>query len=93
MTALTAPQRIKGLFLISPAIYTEGFPQLVRSLFRTRLGREMVRQLVKTEIGEVALRRSWFNTSNIPEEVISNYKQTLKIRDWDEALMEMVFNF
>ena len=36
--SLAVPDRVAALVLVSPTIYTEGFPQLVRSLFRTRLG-------------------------------------------------------
>ncbi len=74
MCAASFPQRIRGLFLISPTIYTEGFPQLVRSLFRTKLGHEMVKQLVRTEIGEVALRRAWYDNNNIPADVSLFYE-------------------
>lgn len=89
LSALNNPERIKGLILVSPTIFTEGFPQLVRSLFRTRLGKELVRQLVRTEIGEVALRRAWRHPERIPEDIIQNYKRTLKVAGWHEALMEL----
>jgi pimeloyl-ACP methyl ester carboxylesterase len=83
------PDRVKALMLISPAIYSEGFPPMLRSLFATRLGREIVRQLVRSELGEVALRRSWHHPKEIPQDVYDNYKKMLMVTNWQDALMEM----
>lgn len=101
---LQSPERVTGLVLVSPHIFSEGeigfrslclpygvlnpnslrsgFPDLVKSMFRTRLGeaffvssadawvftvhvlrcagKEMVLQLVRTDMGEVAIRRAWY---------------------------------
>jgi pimeloyl-ACP methyl ester carboxylesterase len=52
-----APDRIRALCLVSPTIYSGGFPDFIRSMFRTSLGKEIVQQLVRSEIGEVTIRR------------------------------------
>jgi len=46
--------------------------------------------LVRTEIGEVALRRAWHDPDNIPDDIIANYKRTVRVVGWHEALMELV---
>jgi len=83
--SLTVP--VRGLLLISPTIWTEGFPALIRSMFRTKLGKSIVRELVRSEVGEVAIRRAWHDT--IPDDVLANYKALLQVPNWHEALMEM----
>jgi N-acetylglutamate synthase-like GNAT family acetyltransferase len=40
--AIDRPDLVSSLVLVSPAIHTEGFPALVRSMFRTRLGKQLV---------------------------------------------------
>lgn len=87
--SLEKPDSILGLLLIAPHIYSEGFPKFLLSMFRTRLGKSLVRQLVRSEIGEVAIRRAWYNPSSIPKEVMANYKNTSLIKNWHEALVEM----
>lgn len=78
-----------GAFCISPTIFSQGFPKLVRSIFGTRLGKQVVLQLVRSEIGEVAIRRAWYDPQNIPAHVLQRYKNLLRVRNWNEALTEM----
>jgi len=87
--SLEQPSRMLGLCLISPTVYSQGFPEFVKSIFRTRLGKAVVQQLVRSEIGEVAIRRAWHNVKKIPDDVINNYKNTLRAKNWHEALVEM----
>lgn len=87
--ALQNPNRVHGLALVAPSVYSEGFPNFVRSIFGARLGRRMVRQLVRSEIGEVTFRRAWYDTKAIPEATMQYYKNTLRLKNWDGALMEM----
>eukprot|EP00954_Amorphochlora_amoebiformis_P006869 536273-Amorphochlora_amoeboformis.AAC.2 len=56
LAAAMRPTRISRLMLVSPAIYTSGFPSFLRSLFRTRLGKSIVTDLVRSEMGELLLR-------------------------------------
>jgi hypothetical protein len=87
--AIDRPDLVTSLVLAAPSIHTEGFPALVRSMFRTRLGKQLVLQLLRTEVGEVAIRRSWFEPKNIPADVLLNFKRVMKLPRWHEALMEM----
>jgi pimeloyl-ACP methyl ester carboxylesterase len=90
VAALQAPGRVAGLLLVAPAVFSEGVPNLVKALLRTRLGKGIVEQLVRTEIGEIALRRAWFRPAAIPPHTLAQYKQALRVRAWHEAVAEMV---
>jgi len=87
--ALSQPMRARGLVLISPTVYSDGFPDMIRSVFRTRIGKEMAMQLVRSEIGEVAIKRAWFVPKNIPKDVLQNYKKIHSTQNWQESLYEM----
>lgn len=89
LAAAMRPKRVQSLILVSPAIYTSGFPTFLQSLFRTRLGKNIVTNLVRTEMGELVLRRSYHNKKRLTEDVLRTYKKLLKVRNWDEALVEM----
>ena len=54
-----------------------------------RLGRRILRPLLRSEVGEVANRRAWFDMSKLTPEVLQLYKQPLKVQGWDLALMEV----
>lgn len=47
------PDAFTGCVCVSPTLYSEGFPNFIRSIFRTRVGKEMAKQLVQSELGEV----------------------------------------
>eukprot|EP00471_Norrisiella_sphaerica_P002707 CAMPEP_0184492420 /NCGR_PEP_ID=MMETSP0113_2-20130426/23179_1 /TAXON_ID=91329 /ORGANISM="Norrisiella sphaerica, Strain BC52" /LENGTH=366 /DNA_ID=CAMNT_0026877213 /DNA_START=574 /DNA_END=1674 /DNA_ORIENTATION=+ len=83
------PKRVEMLILVSPAIYTSGFPTFIQSLFRTRLGKSIVTELVRSEMGELVLRRSYYNKKKLSEETLQVYKNLLKVQNWDDALWEM----
>lgn len=83
------PDRFLGCVCVSPTVYSEGFPDLVRSLFRTRLGKAMVIQLVRSDMGEVAIRRAWHHPAQIPGAVMADHKAIMRVRDWNGAMAEM----
>jgi len=80
---------VRGVLLLAPSLYEDGFPQLLRSLFRTGLGRSMVHQLLRSEVGDVALRRSWFRPSAIPPEVVALNKAFARLPHWHAAFLVM----
>lgn len=88
-TAIVHPELTLGCFLISPHILTAGFPDLVKSLLATKLGKMITQQLVRSEMGEVALKRAWYDASHIPPEALANYQRILGVRHQMEGLMEV----
>lgn len=55
-----------------------------------RLGRRILRPLLRSELGEVANRRAWFDVTKLTPEVLQLYKQPLKVQGWDLALVQVV---
>jgi pimeloyl-ACP methyl ester carboxylesterase len=91
--ALEHPERVAGLILVDAAIYEGGgSPAWVRPLLYTpqlnRLGPLIMRQLAG-EPGENFVRAAWSNPENIPEVAWENYRQVLRVNDWDKALWEL----
>lgn len=58
-------------------------------LLQCRLGRRILRPLLRSEVGEVANRRAWFDVTKLTPEVLHLYKQPLKVQGWDLALLEV----
>lgn len=54
-----------------------------------RLGRRILRPLLRSEVGEVANRRAWFDVTKLTPEVLQLYKQPLRVQGWDLALLEV----
>lgn len=44
---------------------------------------------MKSEVGQVTLHQSWHNPMNVPLQVINNYRNVLKLENWDQSLLEM----
>jgi len=87
---MPAVQRlVRGAVLIAPSLYDDGFPSVVRSLFRTTLGRTMVQQLLRSEMGDVALRRAWHRPSAIPPAVLAQHRAFSSLPHWHEAYTAM----
>src|SRR5205085_2389795 len=72
-----------------PHIYSNGFPSLVRSMMRSRLARPLVEQLLRSEMGEVTLKRAFYDHKSIPPVVLSNYQRILHTRNWHDGWLEM----
>lgn len=91
---LQYPDNVKGLVLISPALFhrldenpfakTFSNP-IVRgtvSLFRNLLARTLER----------GLDESWYDPSKITDEIRTTYKKFTQIDDWEKALIEFTLN-
>ncbi len=90
--ALAAPERIKALILIAPAVYSGGPSGFMRwfsriSLFEN-IGLNAVRSL--GEDPEKLLSRVWYDPSRMPDDLRSAYLQPLRIENWDKALLEFI---
>ena len=65
---------VLGVALLHPCLLTEGIPQFAKMFTKTRLGRQMLLPLLRSEVGEVANRRAWHNAARLTPEVLSHYK-------------------
>lgn len=91
-TTLRYPERVEGLILISPAIYTGGgSPGWIRPLLRTpqmqRLGPLFVRNI--QEWGLDFGRSAWHNPDLITDEMWAGYTRPLQAENWDVGLWQL----
>ncbi|KAK9869036.1 hypothetical protein WJX84_005053 [Apatococcus fuscideae] len=85
----TGPVSPIGLALLHPLIASENGPSFTRLLGNSRLGRRVLRPLLRSEIGDVSNRRAWHNPSKVTDEVRELYKAPLRVQNWDHALVEV----
>jgi pimeloyl-ACP methyl ester carboxylesterase len=88
--ALKNPGSYSALILISPAIYNNGPPGVVRfflglGIFE-RVGLNTVRGL--PDQFDEFLAQAYYRPENVPARVIESYKKPLKADNWDRALWE-----
>lgn len=91
-TALTHPERVQALILVSPAVYSGGgAPSWVRPLLKTpqmrRLGLLFIRQ-IQTR-GVELIYTAWHDPSRITPEILEGYQKPLRAENWDRALWEL----
>jgi pimeloyl-ACP methyl ester carboxylesterase len=89
--ALRYPQRVAGLVLVDPAVYTGGRRRswllpLLRTPQMRRLGPLLVRNI--QEWGEEFGRSAWHNPDLITPEIWEGYRRPLQADNWDRALWE-----
>jgi len=94
LAAARHPERVSGLVLEAPAVYTEGgAPRFIRPLLATpqarRIGPLIIRRALSGETGERLVRAAWADPSAVTDEIIEGYRAPLAIRDWDRALWEL----
>jgi len=80
------PLRVIGLALLHPDLSGSLGPSMTRLLARSKLGRSILRPLLRSEIGEVANPRAWYNPEKLTPEVVELYKAP--VEGWCEALIE-----
>ena len=54
------------------------------------VGGPIVMRLVRSEIGDVAIRRAWHKPDAIPSEVVRVHKESIRVKNWGQALLAMV---
>lgn len=81
------PELVKSLVLLAPVFHT---PKLIQSLFKTRLGKTVITQLVKSEMSNLMLRRMWVHSDNIPPFLEKWYQRILQLDNFDNAMWEML---
>lgn len=85
-TILYPKYSIHSLLLISP---TTGMPSFIRSILKTKLGKSIIMSLVRSEIANVTLHQAWNDPQQVPSYVINAYRSVLKLKNWNESLLEM----
>jgi len=79
---------VVGVALLHPNLMVQMGPALSRLLARSGFGRAILRPLLRTEMGDVAHRRSWYHEDRLTPEVLELYREPLRACGWDMALME-----
>jgi pimeloyl-ACP methyl ester carboxylesterase len=85
------PEKVQRLILVAPAVYSNGtgtswinplkvIPQI------DRLGPFLVREIATS--GQDLLKRSYYDQSQLTEEVSEGYTAPLKIKGWERAFWE-----
>jgi pimeloyl-ACP methyl ester carboxylesterase len=91
-TALEYPERVSGLVLVDPAVYSGGgSPAWARPLLATPQGRHIGPLITRRilDSGPELLQRAWHDVSKLTPEMIELYRKPLQIENWDKALWEM----
>lgn len=90
--AIENPASFKALILISPGIFTEIPPKLIRELFNLDLlepiGLNIVRGIPQ-QIDNL-IERTYYNPESVSEYMFNAYTQPLKIKNWDRAIWEYI---
>eukprot|EP00954_Amorphochlora_amoebiformis_P017966 1322764-Amorphochlora_amoeboformis.AAC.1 len=87
--ALEHPKRVVSVTMISPVLFMDPFPKFIRDLFRTSIGKELVIALVRSQIGELVLRKAWYDKKKIPKVALRRYEALVKVRNWHVGLVEL----
>ena len=86
------PEKFRGLILISPGIYTEIPPVLIRDLMKLtafkKPGLNAIRN-IPSQLDSL-LEQTYYNPDAVSEEMIASYLQPLGVENWDTALWEYV---
>jgi pimeloyl-ACP methyl ester carboxylesterase len=90
--ALRHPDRVAGLVLVDPAIYTSGgAPAWIRPLLKSpqlrRIGPLLARSIQSR--GEQILDLAWHDPGKITEAVRAGYRLPLQAENWDRGLWEL----
>lgn len=87
--ALARPERVAGLVLISPAVYTSGPPGFVRLLWKLPqldgLGPRLLRWSLP-RFGQSGIAAAWHDPSRLSDEARAGYALPLRAENWDSAL-------
>lgn len=88
-----APERVRGLVLVSPAITGDvGAPPQLRSLLGAPQFRQLAPRFIARMAGEVSrerVSRSWADPSRATEDDVAAYARPLEVAGWATALYEL----
>lgn len=90
--ALTYPERVQALVLVSPAVYVGGgAPAWLLPLLRTPQARHLGPLLVRRirQSGMELLNLAWHDPGRLTSDIIEGYTKPLRAQNWDRALWEL----
>lgn len=93
LTALTYPERVEALVLVSPAIYVgSGVPGWMRPLLNTPQMRHLGPLLARSvrNWGVDFARSAWHDPAKLTPEIWEGYIKPLRVENWDRALWEII---
>lgn len=70
--------RVEGVVLVGVSFDKETVSSTARVLLQTRLGRHMLRPLLRSEIAQVTTRRAWHDASKLTSETLDFYKVCIR---------------
>ncbi|MBH79365.1 MAG: hypothetical protein CMQ49_02500 [Gammaproteobacteria bacterium] len=92
--ALRAPERVRALVLISPAIYqTGGLPGWVKPLMRLPPVRYFSLRVLRSSIqdaGNSLARLAWHDPTLLDSEIMAGYGRPLRVANWDVGLWNFI---
>lgn len=93
-TYAAAPERVRALVLISPAITGDVGPHpALRGVLRSPQARRLGPWLVRRRAGELSLERiarSWHDPARAGPEDLEAYRQPLSVEGWERGLWEVL---
>lgn len=92
INAILNPRARPGLSILTmvflhPDLSCDEVSSFTSLLKQSKIARSVLRPLLRSDIGEVANRRAWYDTSKLTKEILQLYKAPLRIRGWDSALV------
>ena len=79
-TAATAGVEVLGVGLLHPALSGHTVTTFIRLLAKSKVAGGMLRRLLMSEVGEVAVRRGWYRKEALTRQVLELYQAPLKVR-------------
>ena len=79
-------ESVEALVLVVPST---GIPTFVLSILNMKLGETIMLNLIRSDIGQVTIQRSWHDPSKIPAEVTASHCTCLNLSNWGDALLAM----
>jgi pimeloyl-ACP methyl ester carboxylesterase len=92
-TYALAPERVRALVLISPAITGDvGPPAALRPLLRSPQVRQLGPRLIERFAGEITLARvarSWHDPSRATDDDLAAYTRPLRVQGWQHGFIDL----
>lgn len=83
-------ESVSGVVLISPTVTTGmGLPGVIRSILTSNVSRALSLSMLRSEVADFMMRKSWYRSSKIPQWLQEDYRVPTRLEGWDAAIVEM----